>query len=168
MLTTSVAYFTKEVNPSLAKLPLNFSGRLAKLRLTSLVKEATRGALLPTELYVETQHLRYSDEYYRLSSQHISFKLNIIDCQTIISHFHLSVWMVRLIHPMIICDKWGSLWHILTDIYLLSRLLAMTQQTSISPGTHFTKVLWAHKLNLYKNMLLLWETYLSVQGCISI
>ena len=37
---TLVAYFTKEVNPSLAKLPLNFNGSLAKLGLTSIVKQA--------------------------------------------------------------------------------------------------------------------------------
>ena len=35
--------FTKEVNPSLAKPPLNFNGGLAKLGLTSLVKSATDG-----------------------------------------------------------------------------------------------------------------------------
>ena len=33
-----VAYFTKEVNPSLAKPPLNFNGGLANLGFTSLVK----------------------------------------------------------------------------------------------------------------------------------
>ena len=37
----SVAYFTKEVNPRLAKRPLVFNGRLANRGLTSLVKEAT-------------------------------------------------------------------------------------------------------------------------------
>ena len=36
-----VAYFSKEVNPRLAKRPLVFNGRLAKRGLTSLVKEAT-------------------------------------------------------------------------------------------------------------------------------
>ena len=35
---TTVAFFIKEVNPSLAKLPLKFNGGLAKLGLTSLVK----------------------------------------------------------------------------------------------------------------------------------
>ena len=34
----AVTYFTKEVNPSLAKLPLKFNGSLAKLGLTSFVK----------------------------------------------------------------------------------------------------------------------------------
>ena len=34
----TVAYFTREINPSLAKLPLNCNGGLAKLGLTSLVK----------------------------------------------------------------------------------------------------------------------------------
>ena len=34
-----MAYFTKEINPSLVKLPLNFNGGLAKLGLTSLVKQ---------------------------------------------------------------------------------------------------------------------------------
>ena len=34
---TPVAYFTREVNPSLAKPPSNFDGGLAKLGLTSLV-----------------------------------------------------------------------------------------------------------------------------------
>ena len=34
----SLAYFTEKVNPSLAKLPLNVSGSLAKLELTFLVK----------------------------------------------------------------------------------------------------------------------------------
>ena len=36
-----MASFTKEVNPRLAKRPLKTNGRLANLRLTSLVKEAT-------------------------------------------------------------------------------------------------------------------------------
>ena len=34
----SVAYITKEANPSLAKQPLKFIGGLAKLRFHSLVK----------------------------------------------------------------------------------------------------------------------------------
>ena len=34
----TVAYFTKEVNPSLAKQPLKFNGGFAKLGLTSIVK----------------------------------------------------------------------------------------------------------------------------------
>ena len=34
----SVAYLTIKVNPSLAKRPLNFNGRLAKLGLTFIVK----------------------------------------------------------------------------------------------------------------------------------
>ena len=33
-----MAYFTEEVNPSLAKSPLKFNGGLAKLELTSPVK----------------------------------------------------------------------------------------------------------------------------------
>ena len=37
----TVASFTKEVNPRLAKRPLVFNGRLANRDLTSLVKEAT-------------------------------------------------------------------------------------------------------------------------------
>ena len=41
-----LAYFTKEVNPSLAKPPLKFNGCLAKLELTSLVREA----ILPRKL----------------------------------------------------------------------------------------------------------------------
>ena len=41
MIKTSVAYFTKEVDPSLAKLQLNFKGSLAKLGLGSLLKQAT-------------------------------------------------------------------------------------------------------------------------------
>ena len=36
-----MAYFSVEVNPSLARPPCNFSASLAKLRLTSLVKSAT-------------------------------------------------------------------------------------------------------------------------------
>ena len=36
-----MVYFTKEVNPSLAKPPLKFNGGLAKLGLTSLVKYTT-------------------------------------------------------------------------------------------------------------------------------
>ena len=36
-----VAYFTKEVNPRLAKRPLVLNGRLAYRGLTALVKEAT-------------------------------------------------------------------------------------------------------------------------------
>ena len=35
-----LAYYTKEVNPSLVKPPLKFNGGLAKLGLTSLVKDA--------------------------------------------------------------------------------------------------------------------------------
>ena len=38
---TSVASFTKEVNPWLAKRPLKINGRLTNRELTSLVKEAT-------------------------------------------------------------------------------------------------------------------------------
>ena len=37
----SVLFFTKEVNPRLAKRPLILDGRLANRELTSLVKEAT-------------------------------------------------------------------------------------------------------------------------------
>ena len=37
---TPVASFTKEVNPRLAKRPLETNGRLANLELISLVKEA--------------------------------------------------------------------------------------------------------------------------------
>ena len=37
----TVASFTKEVNPRLAKRPLKTNGRLANLELTSLVNEAT-------------------------------------------------------------------------------------------------------------------------------
>ena len=33
-----MAYFTKEINPSVAKSPWNVSGVLAKLELTTLVK----------------------------------------------------------------------------------------------------------------------------------
>ena len=40
-LVPTVASFTKEVNPRLAKRPLNISGHLANLELTSFVKEAT-------------------------------------------------------------------------------------------------------------------------------
>ena len=36
-----MAYFTKEVNPRLAKCPLVFNGRLANCGLTSVVKAAT-------------------------------------------------------------------------------------------------------------------------------
>ena len=36
----TVASFTKEVNPRLAKRPLKTNGRLANRELTSLVKEA--------------------------------------------------------------------------------------------------------------------------------
>ena len=51
-LNTSVASFTQEVNPRLAKRPLKTNGRLANLGLTSLVKEAT-GRYLLTSLSVE-------------------------------------------------------------------------------------------------------------------
>ena len=37
----SVASFTKQVNPRLAKCPLKTNGRLANLELASSVKEAT-------------------------------------------------------------------------------------------------------------------------------
>ena len=40
-LPVSVAYFTGEVNPSLAKPPLKFSDGLAKRGWTFLLKEAT-------------------------------------------------------------------------------------------------------------------------------
>ena len=39
--TLTVASFSKEVNPRLAKRPLKINGRLADLELTSVVKEAT-------------------------------------------------------------------------------------------------------------------------------
>ena len=45
---TSVASFTSEVNPRLAKRPLKLNGRLANRELTSLVKKAT-GDRQPTE-----------------------------------------------------------------------------------------------------------------------
>ena len=35
---SAVVYFTKEVDPCLATLPLNFNGALAKLGLTIIVK----------------------------------------------------------------------------------------------------------------------------------
>ena len=38
---TLVAFFTKEVNPRLAKRPLVFNGRLVNRGLTFLIKEAT-------------------------------------------------------------------------------------------------------------------------------
>ena len=38
---SSMASFTKEVNPKLAKCPLKINGPLANSRWTSLVKEAT-------------------------------------------------------------------------------------------------------------------------------
>ena len=37
-----MAFFTKEVNPRLAKRPLVFNGRLANRGLTSLVEEAVK------------------------------------------------------------------------------------------------------------------------------
>ena len=43
LLQPSVAHFTKEVNPRLAKCPLKINGRLANLGLTSVVKEAAGG-----------------------------------------------------------------------------------------------------------------------------
>ena len=42
MELTPVAYFTKQVNPSLAKPPLKFNGGLAKLGLTSLLEIDTQ------------------------------------------------------------------------------------------------------------------------------
>ena len=45
-LPTTVASFTKEVNPRLAKRPLKTNGRLANRGLTSLVKEATAGVYI--------------------------------------------------------------------------------------------------------------------------
>ena len=41
--STPVAYLTKGVNPGLAQLPLKFNGGLAKLGLTSLVRQARYG-----------------------------------------------------------------------------------------------------------------------------
>ena len=40
-------FFTKEVNPRLAKRPLIFKGRLGNRGLTSLVKEATGHRVIP-------------------------------------------------------------------------------------------------------------------------
>ena len=37
-MSVAVPFLMKEVDPSLAKLPLKFNGSLAKLGLTSLVK----------------------------------------------------------------------------------------------------------------------------------
>ena len=45
--TTPAVFFTKEVNPRLAKRPLKTKGRLAYCGLTSLVKEATEQNYLP-------------------------------------------------------------------------------------------------------------------------
>ena len=39
-MNVTVASFTKDVNPRLAKRPLKTKGRLANLELTSLLKEA--------------------------------------------------------------------------------------------------------------------------------
>ena len=50
LLQPSVAYFTKEVNPRLAKCPLKINGRLANLGLTSVVKEAAGGRKAPVTL----------------------------------------------------------------------------------------------------------------------
>ena len=56
-----VAYFTKKVNPSLAKLPLKFNGVLAKLGLASFVFKPLHGVisiisivLSPTYLVLNT------------------------------------------------------------------------------------------------------------------
>ena len=45
----TVASFTKEVNPRLAKRPLKTNGRSANRGLTSLVKEATQSVRLHYE-----------------------------------------------------------------------------------------------------------------------
>ena len=42
-LTESCVHFINKVDPTLAKLPLNVYGGLAKLELNSLVKSATAG-----------------------------------------------------------------------------------------------------------------------------
>ena len=50
---TSLASFTKEVNPRLAKRPLKTSGRFANLELNCVVKDAT-GAPMTTLSEVST------------------------------------------------------------------------------------------------------------------
>ena len=52
LFCTPVAFFTKEVNPWLAKCPLVFNGRLVNRGLTSLIKEATEGFKLSLFCYV--------------------------------------------------------------------------------------------------------------------
>ena len=49
-IDTTVASFTKEVNPRLAKRPLKTNGRLANRGLTFLVKEATGGRFIFLQL----------------------------------------------------------------------------------------------------------------------
>ena len=51
LFKSTVASFTKEVNPRLAICPLKTNGRLANLELTSLVKEATKVIELNPHLY---------------------------------------------------------------------------------------------------------------------
>ena len=49
---TPVAYFTKKVNPNLAKLPLKSNGNSAKYGLTSKVEKSA------TDTYLSTGHLQ--------------------------------------------------------------------------------------------------------------
>ena len=58
-----VASFTKEVNPWLAKRPLQTNGRLANLELTSLVKEATGRRQPVTEPSCSLFPIQYADLY---------------------------------------------------------------------------------------------------------
>ena len=89
-LLLSVAYFTKEVNPQLAKCPLKTNGRLANCRLTSLVKEATGGP----------RYLLFSCQSLCISST-LSHCLLSSPPQTD-SHFGVLAEIVKIIHGMLI------------------------------------------------------------------
>ena len=71
----TVASFTKEVNPRLAKCLLEPNGRLPDLELTSLVKEATGAYLMPEHLQLPwlcrfvTSYEEYSRALYYDSDQ---------------------------------------------------------------------------------------------------
>ena len=91
-LLLSVAYFTKEVNPRLAKCPLKTNGRLANCRLTSLVKEATGGP-----------------RYWLFNCQSLCISLNFtLSCCLLCSpfktdsHFGVLAEIVKIIHGMLI------------------------------------------------------------------
>ena len=57
-MALTVASFTKEVNPRLAKRPLVFNGRLVNRGLTSLIKEATVASIISHSIWCRAEQLK--------------------------------------------------------------------------------------------------------------